>query len=73
MTDDVEEEVERIDGTRMGFALAEAVLGSREIGLKSINSVLMLSGEDPSSDSELDEELLDGVVAVDEMVIGDSN
>lgn len=41
------------------------------IGLKSINSVLMLSGDDRSS--ELDSELEEGVEDVEEIVIGDSS
>lgn len=44
------------------------------MGLKSINSVLMLSGDDRSSSLSLDSDelLLDGVVDRDEMVIGES-
>lgn len=46
---DEDDDVERIDGTRMILVFAALeVLGSHEIGLKSISSVLILSGEEHS-------------------------
>lgn len=52
------DEVERIEGTRKTF-VDDVVLGSRTIGLKSISSVLILSGDEASLLDEDEEDELE--------------
>jgi len=49
------DDVERIEGSRRIF-VEDVVLGSRTIGLKSISSVLILSGDEECSLLDEDEE-----------------
>lgn len=64
------DDVERIVGIRIIFVLDEFVLASRMIGLKNINSVLILSGDEQHSligvsraEDDDDDELLSCVIS----------